>query len=92
MDYARDHLVWEQVQSDLNVEPQGSIYPNFYNFVDLLAAGRQPVYLVDALLDRRFDAVAPFRFAPGAVTLFWEIYASGAGAARGRTTSGSSTA
>jgi hypothetical protein len=31
-----------QVQSDLNVQPQGEIYPNFYNFVDLLAAGDSP--------------------------------------------------
>jgi hypothetical protein len=77
--YARGHLVYEQVQSDLNVEPQGSIYPNFYNFVDLLAAGRQPDYLVEALLDRRFDAVAPFSFASAQISLFWEIYASGAG-------------
>ena len=41
--YARTNLVWEQVQSDLNVEPQGSLYPNFYNVVDLLAAGKQPL-------------------------------------------------
>ncbi len=78
-DYARHHLVYEQVQSDLNVKPQGSLYPNFYNFIDLLAAGRQPLYLVHALIDRRFDAVAPFRFASPQISLFWEIYASGAG-------------
>ncbi len=77
--YARHHLVYEQVQSDLNVKPQGSLYPNFYNFIDLLAAGRQPLYLVHALLNRRFDAVAPFRFATPQISLFWEIYASGAG-------------
>jgi len=77
--YARSHLVWEQVQSDLNVETQRSLYPNFYNFVDLLAAGRQPGYLVDALVERRFDAVAPLRFQAGAVRLFWDIYASGVG-------------
>jgi MFS family permease len=79
LEYARSHLVYEQVQSDLNVEPQGSIYPNFYNFIDLLAAGRQPTYLVDALLSRRFDAVAPIVFEKGRVELFWNIYASGAG-------------
>jgi hypothetical protein len=77
--FARSHLVYHQVYSDLNVEPQGSIYPNFYNFVDLLAVGRQPKYLVRALLDRRFDAVAPIRFAKGRVVLFWDIYASGFG-------------
>jgi len=77
--YARSHLVWEQLHSDLNVEPQRSIYPNFYNFVDLLAAGEQPEYFVDALLDRRFDAVAPIRFAEGGVRAYWDLYASGAG-------------
>jgi hypothetical protein len=77
--YANSHLVYHQVQSDLNVRPQGSIYPNFYNFVDLLAAGEQPRYLIRALLDRRFDAVAPFRFGSGQARLFWEIYASGGG-------------
>ena len=76
--YARSNLVWEQVQSDLNVEPQRSLYPNFYNVVDLLAAGRQPLYLVDALLDRRFDAVAPIRFPPGPARQFWDLYANGA--------------
>jgi hypothetical protein len=78
VDFARSHLVWEQVQSDLNVEPQGSLYPDFYNFVDLLAAGRQPLYLVDAFLDRRFDAVAPIRFPPGPASEYWNLYANGA--------------
>jgi hypothetical protein len=77
--YAHDHLVYEQVQSDLNVRPQRSIYPSFYNFIDLLAAGRQPRYLVDALLDRRFDAVHPFAFGKPEESLFWDIYASGGG-------------
>lgn len=77
--YSRSHLVWEQVHSDLNVAPQGSIYPNFYNFADLLAAGRQPLHLVDALLDRRFDAVAPIRFDQPISELFWDIYTSSAG-------------
>ena len=78
VDYARTHLVWEQVQSDLNVKPQRSIYPNFYNLVDLLAAGKQPLYLIRAFLDRRFDAVSPIRFPPGAASQFWNLYANGA--------------
>ena len=78
VEFARSHLVWEQVHSNLNVEPQRSLYPNFYNFVDLLAAGRQPLFLVDALLDRRFDAVAPIRFPPGPASEYWNLYANGA--------------
>jgi hypothetical protein len=79
LEYARTHLVYDGVHSDLNVEPQRSIYPNFYNFVDLLAGGKQPMYLVNALLDRRFDAVAPFRFSAGGTSIYWELYASAAG-------------
>ncbi len=79
VDYARSNLVWHQVQSDLNVEPQRSLYPNFYNVVDLLAAGKQPLYLARAFLDRRFDAVAPITFPPGPTQVYWDLYASGAG-------------
>ena len=75
--YARSHLVWEQTQADLNVEPQRSVYPNFFNITDLLAAGRQPLYLVDALLDRRFNAVAPIRFPDRQTLLYWNYYTSG---------------
>ena len=71
--------MYEQVHADLNVEPQGVVYPNLYNFADLLSVGRQPRYLVDALLDRRFDAVKPIGFASPQELLFWEIYASGNG-------------
>ncbi len=78
-DYSRTHLVYHQVQSDLNVHPQRDIYPSFYNFMDLLSAGRQPIYLVNALIDRRFDAVAPFRFRNADDALYWDIYASGMG-------------
>ena len=79
LDYARSHLMYEQVHADLNVKPQGVVYPNLYNFADLLSVGRQPRYLVDALLDRRFDAVKPIGFASPQELLFWEIYASGNG-------------
>ncbi len=79
LDYARSHVMYEQVHADLNVEPQGVVYPNLYNFADLLSVGRQPFYLVNALLDRRFDAVKPIGFASPQELLFWEIYASGNG-------------
>jgi hypothetical protein len=58
--YARSHLLYHPVWSDLNVRKQRVLYPNFFNFADLLAAGRQPMYLVNAFLDRRFDGVTPF--------------------------------
>jgi hypothetical protein len=76
---AKDNLVYEQVHSDLNVEPQGSVYPNLYNWADLLSVGRQPWYLVGALLERRFDVVKPITFASPRELLFWDIYASGNG-------------
>ena len=79
LDYARGHLVYQQVHSDLNVEPQRSIYPSFYGMADLLSTGRQPMFLVDALIERRFDAVAPFRFPEADDRLYWDIYASGGG-------------
>jgi hypothetical protein len=77
LEYARSHLVWEQVHADLNVDPQESIYPNFFNITDLLAAGLQPLHLVEALIDRRFDAVAPLRFANAQTKLYWDLYTSG---------------
>jgi hypothetical protein len=58
--YARAHLLYHPVWSDLNVRRQRVLYPNFFNIADLLAAGRQPMYLVNALLARRFDGVTPF--------------------------------
>jgi hypothetical protein len=58
--YARDHVVYVPEAPYLNVRPQKVVYPEYFNILDLLAAGRQPEYLVNALLDRRFDAVATF--------------------------------
>lgn len=60
LSYASDHTIYTPLFSDLNVPQGGPLYPNFYNFADLLAAGTQPMYLVQALLDRRFDAVTYF--------------------------------
>jgi hypothetical protein len=58
--WTRDHTLYAPIYSDLNVPQGGPLYPNYYNFSDLLASGVQPMYLVRALLDRRFDGVAPF--------------------------------
>ncbi len=58
--WATDHTIYTPLHSDLNVPEGGPLYPNFYNIADLLAAGRQPMYLVRALLNRRFDDVQPF--------------------------------
>jgi hypothetical protein len=50
-------LVYTTIYSDLNVSKQRVIYPNYYNFADLLAAGSQPLALVRAFEDRRFAFV-----------------------------------
>jgi hypothetical protein len=72
--YAATHLVYHPAWSTLNVRSKHSIYPNYDNFSGLLAAGRQPRYLVDALLMRRFDGVFRFDAAPSK-----ERFSSGAG-------------
>jgi hypothetical protein len=59
--YARTHLVYSEGFGDLNVRPQGLVWPNYDNFSGNLAGGIPPGYLLDAWLDRRFDAVSgPF--------------------------------
>ncbi|MDQ3645194.1 MAG: hypothetical protein M3356_06800 [Actinomycetota bacterium] len=58
--YARTHSVYHPTWSDLGAQTTGRIYPSWLNLIGLLGAGRQPVYLFRALLDRRFDAVVPF--------------------------------
>lgn len=60
--YARDHLVYEQNHGALNATSGGAVWPNIDNFLGEVVAGRRPRYLLDALLERRFDAVThPFR-------------------------------
>jgi hypothetical protein len=56
--WARHHTLYTQLFADLNVPQGGPLYPNYYNFADLLAAGTQPLYLVHALLNRRFEGVS----------------------------------
>lgn len=58
--YARTHSLYHPMWSDLSAQTTGRIYPNWINFIGLLGAGRQPMYLFTAFLDRRFDAVVPF--------------------------------
>ncbi len=63
--HARQNLrvqpeLYAPVHADLNVPQGGPLYPNYDNIADLLAAGVQPLYLVHALLDRRFDGVELF--------------------------------
>jgi len=55
--YARTHLVYSDGYGDLNVRPQGLVWPNYDNFSGNLAGNIQPGYLLDAWLDRRFDAL-----------------------------------
>jgi hypothetical protein len=57
---ARHHTVYFPEASDLNVPEGGPLYTDFYHVANLLAAGQQPTYLVQALLNRRFEYVEDF--------------------------------
>lgn len=70
--WASHHTLYAPLHADLNVPQGGPLYPNYYNFADVLAAGDQPMYLVRALLDRRFDGVELFELGE-------DIYTSGYG-------------
>jgi hypothetical protein len=59
-DYARTHLVYLPYDADLSSQFTHRTWPMQQNIVDLLAAGEPPMYLVDAFIDREFDAVWPF--------------------------------
>jgi hypothetical protein len=59
-DYARTHEVYLPYDADLSSQFTHRTWPMQQNIVDLLAAGEQPLHLVDAFIDREFDAVAPF--------------------------------
>jgi hypothetical protein len=59
-DYARTHEVYMPYDADLSSQYTRRTWPMAQNIVDLLAAGEQPLYLVDAFIDRTFDAVLPF--------------------------------
>jgi hypothetical protein len=59
---------------------RGQVYPDVPNAADLLAAGRQPMGLVRALLDRRFQYVVDYGTALGSELAFEDEYASAYGA------------
>ena len=59
VDYARTHSVYDMRHGDLSLRTTGALYPGFENWYGMVAGGRQPLYLVNAILGRRIDAVAP---------------------------------
>jgi hypothetical protein len=61
--WAGSHTFYSPELPDLNVPNGGPLYPDFVDFADLLAAGEQPLYLVHALLNRRFAGVELIRLA-----------------------------
>lgn len=69
--YAEEHRLYNPWASDLNAGSFGEDWPTVQNIVDLLAAGEQPGHLVDALLDRHFDAVVPFDVAADPYASAW---------------------
>jgi hypothetical protein len=82
-DYAKSHLVWDALLSDLNVPEQRVIYPNFQDLLEVLFRGRRPTAFTRALLDRRFDAIFNLPRedqrtrtgpdAPGEDNYFWKL-------------------
>jgi hypothetical protein len=60
LQYAAHNRVYVPTSSGLTAKPFGEVWPSEMNILDLLAAGQKPSYLIDALLSRHFDAVAPF--------------------------------
>jgi hypothetical protein len=58
--YARDHSIYTPQYGDLNARSRHEVFPPWVNLVGLLSGGEAPGYLVHALLDRHFDAVAAF--------------------------------
>jgi hypothetical protein len=60
--WAADHTLYSPQFSEINAIRGGPLYPDYYEISDLLAAGRQPMYLVRALLNRSFESVEYFPF------------------------------
>jgi hypothetical protein len=54
VELAESGLVWQADYADLNVPTQDKIFPTYYNFADVLAAGEQPRWLLSHWLDRKF--------------------------------------
>jgi hypothetical protein len=58
--WASHHSLYLPEHPEIDVATGGPIYPNLTAITSPLIAGDQPMYLVRALLDRRFDGVMPF--------------------------------
>ncbi len=58
--YAATHRIYNPYLGDLDDQSFHELWPTVQNIADLLAAGERPGYLIDALTERRFDAVTPF--------------------------------
>jgi hypothetical protein len=71
--------LYDPVYSDLAAGSTHRVYSPVDNVVALLAAGVQPRGLIDALLERRFDAVVPFDLALAPLSAYYNAYASGFG-------------
>jgi hypothetical protein len=70
VELARDHLIYHPAYPGIGVEDEADLYPGQDNVTSLTWSGRQPLHLVDALMDRRFDLVYPLARAGG--TGRWE--------------------
>jgi hypothetical protein len=58
--YAQSHLVYETGLGAVSPRATDEVWPHETNLFDVLAAGEPADYFVDALVERRFDAVTPF--------------------------------
>jgi hypothetical protein len=58
--WALHHTLYLPEHPEIDVATGGPIYPNLAAMSEPLIAGDQPMYLVRALLNRRFDGVMPF--------------------------------
>lgn len=58
--YARHHTLYHPAYPNLGARRESDLYPGSDNIETLLWSGVQPRYLVDALLNRRFDLVYMF--------------------------------
>jgi hypothetical protein len=58
--YSRSHLVYDTSLGVISPTRTDESWPHQANLIDVLAAGKPTDYVVDALIDRRFDAVTPF--------------------------------
>ncbi len=60
VEYARSHLVYEPLLGTVSPSKTDEVWPQQVSLMDVLAAGEPGDYLVDALIERRFDAVTLF--------------------------------